>query len=97
MTINVQVSTMSPELIEAIQNYIQHQTGNPVVISNIDYSLFNDRIHFIVDGKGHYRLNLVKGTISRPTGGGYSRVIRVNSIESGESDLAIIKSLITKS
>lgn len=94
MTINVQVSTMSPELVEAIQNYVYHQTGKPVVISNVDYSLFNNRVHFLVDGKGNYRINLIKGTISRPSDGGYSRVVRINSIESGESGLAIIKSLI---
>ena len=86
--------TMSPELAVAIQDFIHQQTGKTVTLTSLDYSFFNDRIHFLVNGGGNYRINIVKGTISRPNGIAYSRVPRCNTIESGAADLEVIKSLL---
>lgn len=93
---SVKIGNMSPELANAIRDYILQQTGKIVTITTMDYSLINNRIHFIVDGKGSYRLNIVKGTISRPTHVGYSRVIRTNSILSGLNKLNVIRALLNQ-
>lgn len=94
---SVIVGTMSFELSNAIQEYLLQQTGKNLTISYTDYSLINNRIHFIVDNKGAYRLNIVKGTISRPSHVGYSRVVRSNSIISGINKLNSIRLLLDHS
>ena len=91
---SVSVGIMSPELVTAIQDFIRQQTGKNITVSNLDYSYFNNRLHFLVDGASNYRINFVKGTISRPSEVGYSRVPRINDIESGSEKLAVIKSLV---